>query len=407
MKNNIIIRQASMKDKDNIIKLCCGLHSMDKSSWFEIMMDGRHPYTTIENFIIAEDTDTGEVVGNATYMPWTFLYNGTPIAVARIEEVIINPQYRGLGISKRIFDYLHELSEENNDVMQVVFGRPGFYKHLGYTLALPNEEEGKAVAINSSDKLTDPNLILYHITETTENDLPFIQAMLANIHKRNMICTYIGEKELNYTKYVYDEHSINVIKNKKSDNVGIINHFKMRNIYWLEISDEVSFYDIRPSLMNYLFENNIEEAKFKLGANHPFYQVLGDYCKKDLLTISGYARISNISKFLLGITPVLNKRIAASVYRGFTGAIEVSLSNKSECYSINLSEGKVSDVKRIVKDYGHVGMLRDYLIQLILGRKSVDELQMENAEVFFANSDYRQLMGVLFPKKDSHLNSLN
>lgn len=407
MNTRILIRQASMKDKDSIIQLLNKLHGTDKSSWIEIMMDGRHPYTDISNFIIAEDTETKSIIGNATMMPWRYLYDGKPIHVTRIEEVIIDTEYRGRGISRRILDYIHKLSEEQDTILQVVFGRPGFYKHHGYTLSLPNEEEGMEVALRKADAITNSDRIKFTIEESAEDDLPFIQLMLDNIHDRNMICTYIKEKELYYTKYVYDEHTINVIKDTSGNNVGIMNHYNNKNVYWLEISKDISYYELRSSLMNYFLEKGIAEVKFKLGANHPFYQFLGDYCTRKLLTISGYARIPDIPKFLLSISDVLDERIAQSDYRGFSGSIDISLHNKLECYSLIFENGKIISAEAIDKGFGDVRILRSYLVQLILGRKSAIDLQIENAEVHFTNSDFMQLMSILFPNKDSYVFSLN
>ncbi|MBD3921654.1 GNAT family N-acetyltransferase [Paenibacillus sp. PR3] len=407
INEHIVIRQATIHDLPSLASFYSEVDHPDQAVWIEIMMDGRHPYTRPEHFIIAWDTKSNEIAASAIFMPWVYSYEQIEIQVSRIEQVFTRPAYQGQGIMRGIMDEIHRLSNERGDDMQVVFGKPVFYRRFGYTLSLPNEQEGRAVTIKASDKMAEDEEPIYRIIDISDQDLPFVARLYTRIYSRYMICLAADEVCFNYAKNIYPNETIRLIVDDKNNAVGFLMYGGAASVYGLELAEEVSYYQVRKSILSDFLSKGIREINLKLGPAHPFYQVLGDYNQSCLPTVSGYARIPDISRFLMRIRSVLAARLASSSYAHYSGSIQLTLHNQFEGYHLEFVDGELMKVDSVSAEYGNVQIARDFLVQILLGRKAVDELTQENAEVYFDNNDLRTLFMILFPKKASYILSLN
>ena len=405
MNANMLIRTATTADIAQLKDFFARLDNPSQAPWIEIMMDGRHPHTRAENFVLAEDQANGKITTCSVYMPWTYLYDGTPIQVSRVEQVFAEPEYQGQGLMKAVFNQIHQYSARRGDVMQVVYGRPGLYRHLGYSLALPNEEEGFLVSFHEVNLAEgQPE---FTIRPAEEADFPLIAGLYQQSSSRYAVCLQMGIAELYYGKHVYPVESLDVVKNRSGETVGFIRFLGKEMVYALELIPEVSYYRFRKSFLWHMKSNDIPQIALKLGEHHPFYDVLDEYPQKKLLTLHGYARIDDIPAFLGAVTSVLDKRLQASAYAGFDGSPVLCLNDKDESYRLTFKNGHLERVEPVTQDFGDFYITRDRLIRLFLGRLSLADLDRESAEVYFKHPDFRRIIGILFPKKQSFIYSVN
>jgi predicted N-acetyltransferase YhbS len=405
MNANITIRTATTSDIDPVADFYTRLDHPGQAPWIKIMMDGRHPYTSAENFVLAKDRTNGKIVSCAIYMPWTYLYDGVPIGVSRMEQVFTDPEYQGQGLMKAIFHKLLQLSDSRGDLMQVVYGRPGLYRHLGFSFALPNEEAGLLVSFHETNLPEEP--LEFAICPAEETDLPRIVELYHRASLRYAVYLHMGLAEFLYAKNVYPNETLDVIKNQAGEVVGFIRFWKNDVVYALELVPTVSYYRFRKTFLQHFKSQGVHQVAIKMGEHHPFYDVLDEYPQKKLLTLHGYGRIGDIPAFLRAVAPVLGNRMRASAYAGFDGTLVLCLYHLNESYRINFMNGRLAGVVPVAQDHGDVCIVRDHLIKFFLGQLSLDDLDRENAEITFNHPDFRRIFGILFPKKQSFIYSIN
>jgi hypothetical protein len=182
---------------------------------------------------------------------------------------------------------------------------------------------------------------------------------------------------------------------------------------WYELKQGVSWLDVTPSVVRYLWNKGQELAKrdgrtstsfgFIGGSHHPVYQTLGE----DLPTIiSPYAyqvRVPDVAGFLNHIKPALEKRLAESIAAGHSREIKVSFYRDG--IRIVIEKGKLTTIEKwtpIVKDdEGDIAFPDRTFLQMLFGYRSYEELSASFVECWCGGEEVRVLMSILFPKKQS------
>jgi len=407
MDNNIIVRAAAAQDIPAVVDLLMNLHNPHNKAriknWLTLMMDGRHPHIDAANFIVAQDTNSGRLAASVTYMPWTYSYGGSRVKAVRLEEVYCAPEYRGCGIIRRIAERIEEITAQEGYLFACVYGKNALYPHLGFTHALPNEEEGYCYVIEKEEAGKE-----LRIAKADDDDLPAIVKLYEANYTRNLLTTAIGPTELNYMKNIYVEGEFYVVK-RPDESICSFFHtqLKDRRIYMMELDGSVSYHQFRPYLLAFYKKHGLGELHLKLGKTHPSYMVFDGLYHKKLPSELGFVKVSDIPRFLLGIADVLQGRLAASPYAHFTGAFTLATHNREEAYRLSFRDGRLTQVNPVLQEYGEVDIERGRLTRLLFGRVAPQEMDEEFSMYCFQNSDFRSLIGILFPQMQSHVVSIH
>ena len=403
MDNKIIIREATLQDISLVVDFYMRLDHSGQKNWIEIMMDGRHPYVNASNFIIAVDLDNGKLVASVIYMPWTYSYGGSLIKAVRLEEVFCEPSYQNQGLVKSILRRISEISIEKGYMFEVVYGTNAVYNHFSYTYGLPNEEEGYNVISENETVGTD-----FTICEANDDDIPIIAELYKTNYTRNLLTTAIGCKEIHYTKNVYVAGNYYVIKSLEGKICGFFHtQLEDKRVYMMELDDTVSYYQIRPYLLDFYKQHGLNNLILKLGKSHPVYSVFKGFNQKKLLSELGFVKIYDIPRFLMYISHILGERLEKSSYSHYTGKFVIAMHNKDEAYRLEWIDGNLSSVTPVHQEHGKVYIERSRFIRLLFGRVSPEDMSEEFSMYYFKNEDYRNIFEILFPKMQSHVLSIN
>jgi len=407
MDPNIAIREAAAKDIPAVVDFLMRLHNPRNKArmknWFTIMMDGRHPHIDASNFVIAEDLDNGKLVASATYMPWTYSYGGKPVQAVRLEEVFCEPAYQNQGIVKGILRRVEAICDERGYLFECVYGTNAVYPHLGYTYALPNEEEGYSYIVES-----EPAGKELRIEKAGGADIPAIARLYEATFARNLLATAIGEKEFDYMMNGNPEGEFYVVRRPGGEVCGFFQtQCKDRRIYMLELDGSASYHQLRPYLLAFCKKHGMEELKLKLGQSHPAYMVFGGLYHKKLPSELGFVKVRDIPRFFMGVADVLQDRLACSPYAHFTGAFTLAVHSREEAYRLSFADGMLTDVSPVQQAHGEVDIERSRLVRLLFGRVAPEEIDGEFSMYCFQNSDLRNLFGIIFPQQQSHVVSVN
>ena len=143
----MIIRRATVKDKDSLNKLLCQVLSVHHNSRPDIFKAGTKKYTDEELFaIIADDTrpifvaeDENTVVGYAFCIYQQYKNNNilTDIKTLYIDDLCVDETCRGKNIGKALYEYVLDFAKMQgfyNVTLNVWSGNEGalrFYEKMG------------------------------------------------------------------------------------------------------------------------------------------------------------------------------------------------------------------------------------------------------------------------------------
>ena len=142
--DGLVLCQATIADVDRVVLFNTHVHSdqgwdvpdTKLGFWVQDLMSGSHPTVTVGDFLVVEDTATGEIVSSTNLIPQTWSYAGIEFGVGRPELVGTHPDYRRRGLVRAQFEVLHQWSAERGHSVQAITGIPWYYRQFGYDMAL-------------------------------------------------------------------------------------------------------------------------------------------------------------------------------------------------------------------------------------------------------------------------------
>jgi GNAT superfamily N-acetyltransferase len=424
--NGLIMRRSSPKDADALSAFNGMIHGEDEAdsqrlaAWTRDLLTRQHPTFHADDFIIVEESSTGRIVSSLNLIPQTWSYNGIRFGVGRPELVGTLPEYRGRGLVRAQFDEIHKWCEERGLMVQVITGIPYFYRQFGYEMTL--EFVGRRFGYEAQvPKLEEGEDEKYILRPAVEADVPFIASVYDHVVQRYMVRCERTLKIFRYELLEQDRNAVHyfdthVIEDISGEAVGYLQHYSHLTrtgltAVWYELKQGVSWLDVTPSVVRYLWNKGQELAKrdgrtstsfgFIGGSHHPVYQTLGD----DLPTVvSPYAyqiRVPDLAGFLNHIKPVLEKRLADSIAAGHSREIKVSLYRDG--LRIVIEKGELTTIEKWTPvpkdDEGDIAFPDRTFLQMLFGYRSYEELSASFVDTWWNGKEVRILMSILFPKK--------
>jgi hypothetical protein len=317
------------------------------------------------------------------------------------------------------FDEIHKWCAERGYVVQAITGIAYFYRQFGYEMAL--DLAGRRFGYESQfPKLKEGEEERYCIRPATEADLPFVSEVYNHAIRRHALACVRSLEVLKYELNGQSEDNINrypmmVIEDGAGERVGYFQHSSRLGqtgltALWYELKPGVSWLEVTPSVVRYLWRTGQEYARrdgkdcttfgFMVGAQHPVYEALGE----DLPTVKDpyafYMRVPDLPGFLNHIKPALEKRLAESIAPGHSREIKISFYRTG--LRIVIEKGKIMTVepwKPKPKDEGDISFPDLTFLQMVFGYRNYDELNSAFADCWCNHEDVRILMDIIFPKK--------
>ncbi len=431
LQNGVRLRIATTEDIENLAAFNGRIHEEPGEegkivAWTADLMNGSHPTTQLEDFLIVE-TEEGEIVSSTCLVPQVWLYEDVEIKVGRPELVGTDEKWRKKGLVREQFKVLHEMSAKNGDLMQVITGIPWYYRMFGYTHAVDLggsrlydwNRPGNLRKIAIEDEK-------FEWRRPTSADIPFLQTYYAQ-HGKDYLLN--SQRSAEQWEYELNGRSDNSIYNKefwlitKKDGipVGYLGY-----VIWpvgVTINElgceptqsmrEFGLYATR-AIHRHISqiiedkktageESNINKRLILyFGQDHAIYRALGNQAGKQTNSYAWYIRIPDIPAFLKQIQPVLERRLAKSVMVGHSGPFKINM--YEEKLELVFENGKITEMRPYetkIMQGGDMVCTRPEFIQLICGHRSFQELNHVRVDCN-GNAEAFVLMDILFPKIPSH-----
>ena len=385
------------------------------------LMDGGHPTCTADHFTLVEDSRTGNVVSSMVLIPQTWTYEGIPFEVGRIELVGTDPAYRKRGLVRAQFEAVHQRCAQLGHLVQGITGIPYFYRQFGYEMALVLG--GDRVGYESHvPKLKEGQPETYRVRPAVEADVPFIASVYSRAMERYTITCARDEALWRYEiagrrQDSWERIEIRVVETADGEPVGFLAHAtalrwgRIRTLLY-ELEPGTSWLAVTPSVIRYLWAAGRAYAvrdgdemggfSFLADPHHPVIQAAKSRLPHVHPPYAWYVRVGDLPGFLRHVTPVLERRLAASVASGYTG--ELQLNFFRDGLRLVFEAGRVSDVTPwLPEDAERGGAAFPGLtfLQLVFGYRSLDDLRQTFPDCWVDGDEARALLEALFPRRPS------
>ena len=426
----LVLRQATPADSERLADFNGRIHNENDAQdhderinqWTNDLTSGAHLTTSVSDFTIVEDMQSKQIVSTMVLISQTWSYAGIPFKVGRPELVGTDPQYRERGLVRAQFETIHGWSAARGELVQGITGIPYYYRQFGYEMGM-ELGGGRAGFIQQVPKLEGEEPFSLRIA--AEADIPLLidiyergyQRYLVSCVRDELAWRYelSGRSPLNVNKSV-----VKIIESPAGDRVGFITHPPFR---WggmmaatsYEIKPGVSWVSTTPTILRYLKsmgeEYSAENGKQKeletfglwLGSSHPVYDVIPDKLLKTRDPYAWFLRVPDIAKFLLHISPQLEKRLAGSSLTGHSGEIKITFYGTGlrmvfKGGRLALVEDWIPEPDRNSGDAGFPGLT---FLQMVFGFRNLSELKYAFADCWTKGEQIPVLLDILFPKMAS------
>jgi predicted N-acetyltransferase YhbS len=418
LSDHLVLRQAGPGDLEPLVDFHQRIQG--EGEWTRTLVDGDHPTTRIEDFTLVKDTHSGEIVSSMCMIPQTWSYAGLPFRVARLEMVSTDPAYRWQGLVRAQFEQLHRQCAARDIPVKVVVGRPWIYRKFGYTQAL-RYSACRDISRHGIPPLKEGEPEPFQVREAVPEDLPFFSQLMASARRRYLVTCLREERHWRYEFFereVAERLQLRIIHGSSGGRpAGAIVHphgigDHLLDVFAWELVPEVCWPETFASTLRYLERtgemysradsSRLDGFSLCLGSEHPVHGLLGDFMQREALEspFAWYVRIPDLPGFLRLIAPVLEERLARSLFAGFSGKVGTSFYGREAGLEMEFESGRLASVSTREFRWQEGALPGEHFVQLILGYRSVEELEATTAEVYLRGRT-RQVLQILFPKEHS------
>lgn len=363
-----------------------------------------HPKMLLKDFFAIKYQ--GKIVAGLNAIPSAWSVGGIPIKVAELGCVATLPEYRHQGLQRKLMEEYHKQISAQGYDLSAIEGIPFYYRQFGYEYALPLQEETRL----KLDQIPD-----YEVKQIIR---PFTKA---NAPKATQLFSQAQQK---FHVHTIREEGIW----KMQQETGMIAEYKFEG-YAVEESGEMIAYfiasvnpqgkelllreitdidaDAARSILKFLKDKGKHHGLETLLATISYYEPFA----AQMVAIGGaqnppYAwqiRAMDYAKLLWKLKPLLEKRLAESMFRHLTEKLNFNF--YSYVVQITVENGVIADVKRVETDEDRSIRFNPLVfIQLLLGYRNREELQAIYPDCL-VRTTRRHLIDALFPKLPSYIHT--
>lgn len=435
--DGLVLRSATPDDTDALVHLQIhafahpdtGELDTPVGGWTRDLMSGKHPTFKPQDFLVVQDTKTGELVSCSCLISQTWTLEDIPFGVGRVEIVCTNAAYRKRGLVREQFRVLHEWSAQRGEMIQAITGIPFYYRQFGYEFAIEIMAPRRTFVPQQIPELKPDSSEKFRLRRAERTDFPFVAEMYERGKRHSLMACNRSLAMFEYEHFVESQENgfagwWDVIETLEGVPVGILNHRRFvyqgrQSIWYYELAPSFEWQEVTPFVLRELAHQaesykNIDKKPLAyiglfLEANHPLFQIMSDQTAPLYDGYAWYVRVPELPAFLKHIAPVLEKRLAASTFESYSGTLRLNLfSNGIE---FQFENGMLKDAlpwRATAGDYGQSGFGNAVFpaltfLKVLFGYRSRAEIQTMFPDCVMDSDKTAALIDVLFPKRLTHI----
>ncbi len=369
-----------------------------------------HPATRPEHWLYIEDETSKQVVSSLVLIPWDWRYEDVSLKSGEVGIVATLESYRNKGLVRSLMARHRELLREGEFDLSHIQGIPYFYRQFGYEYAMPLDVHWNLELHAMPDKPADS--LLYSFRLATAQDIPLLMRFYDEATKSLSISTLRDERIWHYLF----EHSPSTVLAAETWLVldaaqQPVGYFRIPFQGFGEglIVNETSRLssELATALLVHLKGVTQERGKpyirLDLPDSNDLVRVAASFNAHNDGHYAWQMHLVDVGRLLRKLTPVLERRIAASVFAGLTRTLCLNLYR--EAFELCFEKGKLRTVKPIgFSDTWGIKIPPLLLAPLLLGYRSREELRDMYPDVSISG-EFQHLVDVLFPKLESFIST--
>lgn len=436
--DGLVLRSAAPQDTDALVELQVHAFANPDTNepdvyvggWTRDLMGGKHPTFRPRDFLVVEDTGTHKLVSCMCLLSQTWTMDGVSFGVGRPEIVCTDAAYRNRGLVREQFHVLHEWSQQRGELMQAITGIPFYYRQFGYEFAIELCAPRQTFIPQQIPELKVGEQDKFRLRRATENDLAFVAALYKESGARSLLHCERDQAMLAYESFLENDPLSggisywDIIETLAGERAGILHHrrFVHRGRHTTDVFEllpQFAWTEVVPPILRGLareaqgYDAHDKQPLTKLGwfldSLHPFFKIMPERTAPLFDGYAWYVRVPDLPELLMRIAPVLEKRLAASDFRCFTGALR--LHSYPRGIELIFSSGKLETVwswRATAGDSGQSGFgnaaFPDLtLLKLLFGYKNRTELQAMFPDFLTDGDATNALLDAFFPKCMSNI----
>jgi Acetyltransferase (GNAT) domain len=365
-----------------------------------------HPMTRPEHWLYIEDESNSQIVSSLALIPWEWRYEDVTLKAGEMGIVGTLESYRNRGLVRELIVRFKELLRDEAFDLSHIQGIPYFYRQFGYEYALPLET-GWHIELRNIPDTPSENL---NFRLATPNDITSLILLYNEANANLNISTVRTEAVWRYifghTAGTYFEGEVWLILNTEDQIIGYwrINHHGFGTGLIVSETSRLSI-TAAENLLHWLkaaaIERNKPYIRFNLPVTNDLLRTARGWGASDSGTYAWQIHLVDVAHLLRKLTPVLERRIAASLFAGLTEKIVINLYR--EAFELDFDGGKLRTVNEIgFQDGGAIRSPPMQFTPLLLGYRSREELTHMYPDVS-VGGQARHLVDVLFPRLESFI----
>ncbi len=369
-----------------------------------------HPLTKPEYWLYVEDEATHQAVSTLVLVPWTWRYKDVAIKSGEMGIVATLDSYRGKGLIRALAARHRELLRQDDFDLSHIQGIPYFYRQFGYEYAMPLDVYWHIELRQLPDKSGES---AYSFRLATPEDIPVLMRLYEQSMSALDICTTRDES---IWRYLFGESLATVVCAETwlvlDSNQQPAGYFRLPAHGFGEglIVGETSRMNagvaeaVLVHLKQVSQERNKPYIRLALPDTNDLLNVARGFGARDDGHYPWQMHIVDAARLLRKLAPVLERRLADSVFAGMTRTVVLNLYR--EAFELCFEAGKLKTVNALgFKDGGDISLPPLLLAPLLLGYRSRAELSAMYPDIGI-HGPMQHLVDVLFPKLESFIHTV-
>ncbi len=400
--DGLVLRCLRKSDLDSLEEHVKLVHGEWIDNIAQRLLDHYPKFSLEDNFVVI-DTKVEKIVAYLCLLQRTFVLEGVEIPVGQMDIVGTHPDYRNRGLIRQLNELLEERAAHYKLQLLSIAGINYFYRQFGYEYASPMPM-GLPIPTEAIPKLKEDEEEPITVEPVTKDTFPDYLACREKVNSFLDLYHEIGPEHFLFysTGKLGEPESLRFFLVKEKDKV--VGSFFFGKDFGNLIVKELWLENVQlvPPVLRFL-KTKVQEYQCPLRIYPPSKPSLFPRIQR----IAGarlsdsyawYIRIPSIKQFLELISPVLEKRLACSEFKGVTDTLKLGCYR--EGFELVFRKGRLKMVNKLaIQEVKEMEVALPPLVvnQLLLGYRTITELQAIYPDVY-CYSTKEGLVEVLFPK---------